>query len=233
MNKDDICVLIPAYNAEGTIGEVIERTKKFIPRVIVVDDGSTDATGEVARRRDCELITLPSNLGKGYALRRGFAQAFGNGCRAIVTLDADGQHDPADIPRFLEAHGQDSAAILIGSRMAEAEKFPRERYYSNQVGVFFISKALGQHLEDTQCGFRLYPAQALKPMELKTAHFQTETEILIRASRRGVRLRSIPIKNIYWNGNHLNGHAPKSHFRPVVDTFYICLVVLQGYLRLL
>jgi glycosyltransferase involved in cell wall biosynthesis len=233
VKQDDICALIPAYNAEGTLGEVIDRTKEFIPRVIVVDDGSTDATGDVARRRDAELITLPANRGKGYALRRGFDYAFSNGCRAIVTLDADGQHNPADIPNFLQAHGRDSEAILIGSRMAEAEKFPRQRYYSNQVGVFFISKALGRYLEDTQCGFRLYPAQALRSMELKTAHFQTETEILIRATRRGIRLLSVPIKNIYWNGNHGNGHTPKSHFRPVVDTFYICLVVLQGYLRIL
>lgn len=151
-----------------------------------------------------------------------------NGFSAILTLDADGQHDPADIPNFLQAHEKDSAAILVGSRMGQAERFPRPRYYSNRAAVFFISKALGQYLEDTQCGFRLYPASAIRPIELTTSRFQTETEVLLRAARRGVRLRSVPVRNIYSNGN-----VPRSHFRPVVDTFYICLVVLQGYLGIL
>jgi glycosyltransferase involved in cell wall biosynthesis len=182
----------------------------------------------VAHSRSIEVISIPSNRGKGYALRLGFSHALSNGCSSILTLDADGQHDPADIPIFLQAHEEDSQAILVGSRMAQAGRFPRQRYYSNRAAVFFISKALGQYLEDTQCGFRLYPAETIRPIELTTSHFQTETEILLRAAHRGVRISSVPVKNIYWNGN-----APKSNFRPVVDTFYICLVVLQGYLGIL
>jgi glycosyltransferase involved in cell wall biosynthesis len=228
MENDHICVLIPAFNAESSLGEVIDRAKKIIPHVIVVSDGSTDDTGEVARSHGVELITIPSNRGKGYALRLGFTQALTNGCRAIVTLDADGQHDPADIPGFLRAHEQDSGAILIGSRMAQVEKFPRQRYYSNQAAVFFISKALGQRLEDTQCGFRLYPAKVLRQIALTTSHFQTETEVLLRAARKGIPLRSVPVKNIYVNGN-----SPQSNFRPVTDTFLICMVVLQDYLGIL
>jgi GT2 family glycosyltransferase len=152
-----------------------------------------------------------------------------NGCKAILTLDADGQHDPADIPNFLAAHQRDSQAILIGSRMAQADRFPTQRYYSNRTAAFFISKALGQYLEDTQCGFRLYPADTLRAIPLTTSHFQTETEVLLRAVQRGIRLGSVPVKNIY----HLNGNAPRSNFRPVIDTFYICMVVLQSYLKLL
>lgn len=228
MENSNIYALIPAFNAESSLGEVIDRTKKFVQHVIVVNDGSTDQTGEVARSHGVELITIPSNRGKGYALRLGFAHALSNGCDAILTLDADGQHDPADIPNFLSAHDQDSGAILIGSRMAQADRFPRQRYYSNRTAVFFISKALGQHLEDTQCGFRLYPSRVLRQIVLTTCHFQTETEVLLRGARRGVRLCSVPVKNIYMNGN-----APQSNFRPVVDTFYICLVVLQGYLGIL
>ncbi|MFH1758888.1 MAG: glycosyltransferase family 2 protein, partial [Pseudomonadota bacterium] len=162
MENSNIYALIPAFNAESSLGEVIDRTKKFVQHVIVVNDGSTDQTGEVARSHGVELITIPSNRGKGYALRLGFAHALSNGCDAILTLDADGQHDPADIPNFLSAHDQDSGAILIGSRMAQADRFPRQRYYSNRTAVFFISKALGQHLEDTQCGFRLYPSRVLR-----------------------------------------------------------------------
>lgn len=228
MNSEKIWAIIPAYNAESSLAEVIERAKKFIRRVIVVSDGSTDNTGAVARSHGVELITIPSNHGKGYALRLGFSHALTNGCRAIVTLDADGQHDPADIPNFLRAHEQDSRAILIGSRMAQAERFPRQRYYSNQAAVFFISKALGQHLEDTQCGFRLYPSKVLRQIILTTSHFQTETEVLLRAARKGIPLRSVPVKNIYGNGN-----SPQSNFRPVVDTFLICMVVLRDYLGIL
>jgi glycosyltransferase involved in cell wall biosynthesis len=228
VNQEYICAIIPAFNAESSIGEVIDRTKEYLRRVIVVNDGSTDRTGEVAHSRSIEVISIPSNRGKGYALRLGFSHALSNGCSSILTLDADGQHDPADIPIFLQAHEEDSQAILVGSRMAQAGRFPRQRYYSNRAAVFFISKALGQYLEDTQCGFRLYPAEAIRPIELTTSHFQTETEILLRAAHRGVRISSVPVKNIYWNGN-----APRSNFRPVVDTFYICLVVLQGYLGIL
>ncbi len=228
MKRNPVCALIPAYNAETSIGEVIDRTKEHVPRVIVVNDGSTDRTEEITRGRGVEMVSLPSNRGKGYALRTGFCLALNNGCSAVLTLDADGQHDPEDIPNFLKAHDLDSDAILIGSRMAQADRFPRQRYYSNRTAAFFISKALGQYLEDTQCGFRLYPANTLRSIQLTTSHFQTETEVLLRAVRRGNRLGSVPVKNIY-----LNGNAPQSNFRPVIDTFYICMVVLQSYLRIL
>jgi len=229
MRADQVWAVIPALNAESSIGEVIDRTKEYVPRVIVVNDGSTDRTAEVSISRGVEFISIPVNRGKGYALRRGFSHALNRGCRTILTLDADGQHDPGDIPKFLQAHERDSDAILIGSRMAQAEHFPRQRYYSNRAAVFFISQALrGQYLEDTQCGYRLYPAKTIETIKLTTRHFQTETEVLLRAARRGIRLSSVPVRNIYGNGN-----APRSHFRPVVDTFYICLVVLQAYLGIL
>lgn len=169
MNQEQICAIIPAFNAESSLGEVIDRTEEYVQRVIVVNDGSTDRTEQVARSRSIELISLPSNHGKGYALRLGFSYALSKGYRAILTLDADGQHDPGDIPKFFQAHERDSEAILIGSRMAQAACFPRQRYYSNRVAVFFISRALGQVLEDTQCGFRLYPAKAIASIRLTTS----------------------------------------------------------------
>jgi glycosyltransferase involved in cell wall biosynthesis len=229
VDRKTVWAIIPAYNAESSVGKIIERTKKYIPRVIVVNDGSTDRTEDVARSGAAEVVSLPSNRGKGFALRQGFGCALSNGCKAILTLDADGQHDPADIPNFLDAHERDTQAILIGTRMAQADRFPTQRYYSNRTAAYFISKALGQYLEDTQCGFRLYPAETLRSIPLTTSHFQTETEVLLRAVRRGIPLNSVPVKNIY----HLNGNAPRSNFRPVIDTFYICMVVLQGYLKLM
>ncbi|HSR10246.1 MAG TPA: glycosyltransferase family 2 protein [Thermodesulfobacteriota bacterium] len=228
MNRIPVCAVIPAYNAETSLGNVIDRTREHVHRVIVVNDGSTDSTEDVARGRGVEVVSLSSNKGKGYALRRGFSQALTNGCRAVVTLDADGQHDPEDIPNFLGAHESDCQAILIGTRMAQADRFPRQRYYSNRTAAFFISKALGQYLEDTQCGFRLYPAESLRAIPLTTSRFQTETEVLLRAVQRGIRLSSVPVKNIYPNGN-----SPHSNFRPVTDTFHICMVVLRSYLKIL
>ena len=228
MNPKNILAVIPAHNAESSIGRVIEHTGAYVPRVIVVNDGSTDATCEVAEHYGIELISLPSQRGKGYALRTGFASALSNGCKAIITLDADGQHDPADIPNFLRAHAEDPDAILVGSRWGQVENFPRQRYFSNRSAAFFISKALRQEVTDSQCGYRLYPAPVLRGIRLTTSHFQMETEVLLRAARQGIRLHSVPVKNIYFNGN-----GPKSNFRPVVDTFYICMVVLQSYLGLL
>ncbi len=228
VNQEHICAVIPAFNAENFLGKVIDRTGEYVQRVIVVNDGSTDHTEQVARSRTVELISIPSNRGKGYALRLGFSYALNKGYSAILTLDADGQHDPEDIPKFLQAHERDSEAILIGSRMAQAACFPRQRYYSNRVAAFFISRALGQVLDDTQCGFRLYPAKAIGSLRLTTSHYQTETEILLRAVRQGISLKSVPVKNIYWNGD-----VPPSHFRPLLDTFYICLVVLRSYLGIL
>jgi len=98
VEEKTIWAIIPAYNAESSVGEIIERTKKFIPRVIVVNDGSTDRTEDVARNRGTEVVSLPSNRGKGFALRQGFGLALSNGCKAIFTLDADGQHDPGISP---------------------------------------------------------------------------------------------------------------------------------------
>ena len=228
MYRDQICALIPAYNAEISIGQVIDGAREHLARLIVVDDGSADRTGEIARSRGVEVISLPSNRGKGYALRRGFSLALDRGCSAVLTLDADGQHDPRDIPRFLQTHATVPEAMLIGSRMAQADQFPRQRYYSNRTAAFFISKALGQFVEDTQCGFRLYPAKILRSIRFTTCHFQMETEVLLRAVHRGNRLAVVPVTNLY-----LNGTAPHSNFRPVIDTFYICLVVLQSYLGIL
>ncbi len=228
VEKKNIPAIIPAHNAEVSIAKVIEETRAHVRRIIVVNDGSTDCTAEAAGRREVELINLNRQNGKGYALRMGFAAALTDGCPAVITLDADGQHDPHDIPNFLAAHDRDPEAILVGSRWAEAERFPRQRYFSNAGAAFFISKALRQDVEDSQCGFRLYPAPVLRRIPLKTKHFQMETEVLLQAAKQGVRLRSVPVKNIY-----LNGNGPQSNFRPVVDTFYICLVVLQSYLGLL
>ena len=104
MRADQLWAVIPALNAESSIGEIIDRTKEYVPHVIVVNDGSTDRTAEISISREIEFISIPVNRGKGYALRRGFSHALNNGCRAILTLDADGQHDPGDIPKFLQAH---------------------------------------------------------------------------------------------------------------------------------
>ncbi len=230
LKNENIWAVIPAYNAAVSIGAVVEGTQKYLNHVVVVNDGSKDRTAEAALRKKVILISIPKNRGKGFALRQGFRYALENGCSAILTIDADGQHDPEDIPTFIQAHRRDADPILIGSRMAEAGGFPRQRYYSNLAAAFFIARALHLPIEDTQCGFRLYPAQAIRSLTLTTTRFQTETEVLLRAARQGVRLSNVPVKNIYSRGN---GSIPPSNFRPVRDTFFICMVVLRGYLGML
>jgi glycosyltransferase involved in cell wall biosynthesis len=215
-----ICVLIPALNAEDTIGDVIEGCKRYVRDVIVVDDGSEDRTPLISQEKDATLLKHDKNMGKGMALRAGFAYALSEGYDGVITIDADGQHNPSDIPVFIKRFSEDKPDIIIGSRMGQKEKIPKYRYYTNLVGIFFISKATGQVLDDSQSGFRLYRREVIEEINLNTSGFETETEILIKAGRKGCRIVSIPVDVSYKDG--------KSNYRPVVDTYRISILVLRS-----
>ena len=141
----------------------------------------------------------------------------------IITLDGDLQHDPAEIPKLIEEYDKTKPDIVIGSRMAEAEKIPGIRYWTNRVGVFFISWAAGQPLADSQSGFRLYCREVLESIPLWTSRYDTETEILIKAGMRGMKITCVPIKTIYYEDE-----LHHSSFRPFPDTFLICMVFLKS-----
>jgi glycosyltransferase involved in cell wall biosynthesis len=213
-----VCVIIPAYNASGTVADVIKGALKYVSKVIVADDGSVDDTATAASEAGAEVIRLKKNRGKGNALKALFKRAIDDGYEAVISLDADGQHDPADIPLFLEANSKYPADIIVGSRMHDKDKIPRARYNSMHIARFFISFASNQFLEDTQCGYRLYPLNLIKKIRLTTERYTTESELLIKAGDTGVNIRFVRIRTIYGN----NG----SHFRPVADMAGITAYVI-------
>jgi glycosyltransferase involved in cell wall biosynthesis len=215
-----VCAVIPAYNNGQTIAKVVRGALAHLDAVIVLDDGSTDGTAEAAREAGAEVVVLRENRGKGNALRVLFAEARRRGFSAVIALDADGQHEPGDIPAFLEAHRADPAAIITGSRMAAAGRIPSRRLNSMLVARFFISLAANQFIEDTQCGFRLYPLDAIESMDLLKEGYVTETEILVKAGDSGRRIRSLPVKALYPPGQ-------ATHFRTVRDVAAISRYVIS------
>jgi glycosyltransferase involved in cell wall biosynthesis len=209
-----VVVVIPAYNEAATIAGVVRRAAAHAASVIVVDDGSRDGTAAALDGLPCAVIVHPRNLGKGAALARGMAEALAQGAGVVITLDADGQHAPEEIPRLVRAAAAHPDAVIIGARLRRTERAPRHRRIANRVADFFIGWAAGQRIDDTQSGFRLYPAALLPRLEVPSGPdrgFVFESELLIEAARAGVPIRSVAIDSIYASG------ARPSHFRPVTD----------------
>lgn len=217
------CALIPAYNLSQTISEVVHQTREHIREILVVDDGSQDDTARLAKESGAKVLRIAKNQGKGWALRSGFKHLLEKPWEGIITLDGDLQHDPVEIPNLIEEHDKSRSQIVIGSRMAETEKMPWIRYWTNRIGVYCISWAVGQPLTDTQSGFRLYGREVLETIPLWTTRYDTETEILLKAGLLGMKITYVPIKTIYHEGD-----KNSSSFRPFPDTFLICMVFLKS-----
>jgi glycosyltransferase involved in cell wall biosynthesis len=215
-----VAAIIAGYNAGEMIAAVIRGALRHVQTVIVADDGSTDGTAQIAREAGAEVVGLPENRGKGNALRVLFAEARRRGFSAVIALDADGQHDPDDIPAFLEVHRVHPNAILTGSRMGAPDHIPRHRHNSMVVARFFISLAANQFIEDTQCGFRLYPLAVIESLSIRRERYVTETEILLKAGDSGRAIRSLPIKALYPPGH-------PTHFRSVPDVAAISVYVIS------
>lgn len=211
---NDVVALIPAYNEAATIRDLVERTLKIVPNVVVVDDGSTDATAAQLKDLPVTLLRNPCNLGKSASPWRGFDFAVGQGARHVVTLDGDGQHLPEDIRRLMVVAERFPSSIVIGARLHDKKNSPLRRYYANLFARFGVSWAAGYPIADTQSGFRVYPVALLAglgPREVSRKRFVLESEILIVAGRRGVRSIAVQIAGIYPE------HMRLSHFRPVRD----------------
>jgi glycosyltransferase involved in cell wall biosynthesis len=215
-------VVVPCKNLEGTVGRLVGAVRAVDPSldVLVVDDGSEDGTGRAAREAGAAVVRHDVNLGKGAALKTGFDYAAGHGYDAIVTMDGDLQHDPAAIPAFLEALRSDRGDIVVGSRMRAVGDMPGIRVWTNRTTSRVVSRLAGQDIPDSQSGFRIMRTSAVAGLPLVTRRYDTESEVLIRAARRGARIASIPIESIYTGG--------VSHINPCVDTLRFLRLVLRS-----
>ena len=221
--NEEIAVLIPAYNAAHSLRGVIEGIKDFGLSVLVVDDGSTDTTAEIATDTGVHVLRHRINRGKGATLRTGFRFLLQKGYRGILTIDADGQHDPAYIPHFIRAYEEGRGDIIIGSRAGEFDAMSWLRRFWNRLGVKAVSKLIGTPITDTQSGYRLIKAEVLWGLPLQATGYEGELELLIKACKRGHSVVDIPITTRYADGR------PSSHFRAVKDTWLICRTFLQEF----
>jgi glycosyltransferase involved in cell wall biosynthesis len=207
-------VVIPSKDVEPTIGDVVGRVLSLDLGldVLVVNDGSTDGTGPAAREAGAAVIDHPENRGKGAALRTGFEYAVREGYEAVITMDGDGQHDPSAIAGFIEALEKTGADIVVGTRMHAVGEMPRVRIWTNRTTSRVVSRLAGQPIPDSQSGFRIFRARVLKDVirSLVSKRYEMESEILIRAARRGYRVAATAIESIYTDA--------VSHINPFVDT---------------
>ncbi len=192
-------VVIPAFNTASIIGEVVERVQRHTPRVLVVDDGSCDRTYWEANNAGATVLRHHENRGKGRALRTGFAWALEQGWDPVITLDSDGQHDPAEIPRFLKCYARQAADIVLGVRILSYHRMPPHRRANNRLISAVGSWLSGQKIPDFQTGYRLIRAEVLRSVQLTTERYETEAELLIKAGRLGFHIAMIPIRAIYRN----------------------------------
>ncbi len=202
-----VLVLIPAYNEAERIGAVVEKSALQLP-VLVVDDGSDDETAVVAKAAGATVLRYASNRGKGGALRAGFQWALAAGYEAVLTLDADGQHDPAEIPNFLRSHEERPADLIIGAR--SFRDMPFVRRVANSVGCQLLSWALGYKIRDNQSGYRLIARRLMEKMLVSPERgFEFEVEMLVTCLLAELRLAWVPIRTIYaGESSHI---APWSH----------------------
>ncbi len=217
-----VCILIPAYNAEHTIGPVVRECVGLGYPVMVVDDGSLDNTsGVVGEQQGATLLTHGVNRGKGRALTTGFRWALEHGFSYVVTIDADGQHDVAAVPRLVAAAEADGVDIMIASRFSQFEEMADLRRDWNRFGVWCMRKRTGFEISDSQSGFRCYSGSLLRSLTFEAEGYDLEMEILMKAWRSGGTIASLPVAARVADGRST------SHFRPFRDTWNICMTFLR------
>lgn len=207
-------VIIPVYNHGGQIGEVVRQALQLDLPVIVVDDGSTDASAGILRNmKKISVIRHPANQGKGAALLTGFAAAVEQHCNWALTIDGDGQHRPEDARALLLAVAEGERAIVVGSRQGMTGKnVPWTSRFGRGFSNFWVWVAGGPFISDSQSGFRLYPLPESLQLGVKARRYQFEVEVLVRARQRGIDIIEVPVQVVYQDrGERV------SHFRPWVD----------------
>lgn len=210
------CVFIPTFNNQKTLDAVITGVLDYTDRIIIVNDGATDATETILSKYQnrLEVITFPKNKGKGVALREGFKRANQLGYDYMITIDSDGQHFPEDLPVFLNELKQqdtDQPLLLIGSRNMDDPSVPGKSSFGNKFSNFWYYIETGIKLEDTQSGFRMYPVKEVNKLRLFTTKFELEIEVIVKLAWQGIEVRNIPIQVLYDETERV------SHFRPFQD----------------
>jgi hypothetical protein len=210
--------VIPAFNEERAVGLVVTGLRGLVDRVIVVDDGSRDATAERASAAGAEVIRLERNGGKGHAVRTGLARALDGSFTHVLLLDADMQHLPGEASQLIATAAETGADAVLGERRFNREGMPASRYYANSIGSRVLSWFVGVPLRDTQCGFRIFRTDALRDLPLSASGYEIETEMLVKLRRRGGRLTSVPVSAVY--------AGETSKLRPVRDTTRTCFLAV-------
>lgn len=215
-----VAALIPAYDEAPRIGAVITGLQAFVGRVLVVDDGSRDGTGDVARAAGAEVLTRSQNGGKGLAIRAGVDRLLTGDTTHVLLLDGDGQHDPQDAPALIAAAAREPGGLVIGERPFDRAEMPRSRYYTNVISSWVISRVfIGQTVTDAQSGYRVISTDWLRRLRLTARGYEIETELLIKVARRGGRIVGVPIAMRY--------HGAPSKLRPVRDTTRTCFLAVR------
>lgn len=196
-DRSTIAAVIPGFNEEKYIGDVVRRTRAKLKNVMVVDDGSSDGTASEARLAGAEVIMHPQNRGKGEAIRTGLRHWLDRQMTWVMILDADAQHRPEEIDRFINALETSDAKLFVGNRMKDLTRMPMVRRMVNRYMSNKISRACGQTIPDTQCGFRILHRDVIPDLLDGAERFDYETEMLIKTSRKGFRIDSVPITTVY------------------------------------
>ncbi len=212
IEQQRVLVVIPTYNNETTIEQVISDVREYSDSVLVVNDGSTDSTSSILDNLDVEAISYSPNRGKGYAIRQAFKYALERGYHYLLTIDSDGQHYATDIPRFVEAIESNPDSLIIGARNLTADNMPSKNTFANRFSNFWFHVETATKLEDTQSGFRLYPIRKIGRRSYLSSRYEFEVEVIVRAAWSGVRVMNIPIKVYY-----PPVEERVSHFRPLKD----------------
>jgi len=219
--SERFAVAIPAFEAGYSIAAVVRRALAMSAEVVVVDDGSRDGTGDAARACGVSVLTNAVNLGKGRALRSAFDRLFADGYDAVVTIDADGQHPPEEMPKLL-APWREGADLVLGTRAHLYGAMGRVRAASNGTSSWLISCVAGAHLPDCQTGYRLYTRRLIETIGFPEPRFEAESAVLVRAVRQGFRVVGVPVHLEKADGRGT------SHYRPIVDSLRIASAVTRA-----
>lgn len=224
-----IAALIPCYNSGPAVAGVIARTLEYLPCAVAVDDGSTDDTADVLAATPVRVLRQETNRGKGSSLLLGFRHLLEQpDLEAVITLDSDGQHDPASIPDFIACFRETGAGIVVGHRLGDTRAIPPLRRFANVASTRLIGWVAGRPLADAQCGYRLYAADALRRLlpAMREGRYELETDVLLVAARAGIGIAFVPIETIY-----SDEAGKRSHWSPLRDSWRIGKVLLRRLAR--